>query len=320
MGEAASRAEPSTTAGDFRRGRLHGRAEPMPVRLRRPSVGLRSGAVLTLGLVTDVHFGPDTRFEGRLRKLSAQAPGLLGRFVDRMRDHVRPDLLVNLGDLIEDDRPDVDERRYQRGLELLRRSPGALVNVAGNHDCSHLSAATLRRLWHQPARGPLYRSFDVGDFHFVVLYTHERKDVDITLDHEQLDWLEADLRAAERPTVVLMHHSAAEQDLAGNRWFARAPHIALVRGRHELRALLRRFGRTIAVFNGHLHWNHLFVDEGIPYITVQSLVENVDDDAPGRPAAAYAVARLRSRTLTVEVAGAEPARYQFDLPAPIGAA
>ena len=44
-----------------------------------------------------------------------------------------------------------------------------------------------------------------------------------------------------------------------------------------------------AVFNGHLHWNHLDVIAGIPYVTVQSLIENLDDDAPGRAAAAHAV-------------------------------
>ena len=54
-------------------------------------------------------------------------------------------------------------------------------------------------------------------------------------------------------------------------------------------------GRVRAVFNGHLHWNHLDVIAGIPYVTVQSLIENLDDDAPGRPAAAHAVVRADRR-------------------------
>ena len=71
-------------------------------------------------------------------------------------------------------------------------------------------------------------------------------------------------------------------------------------------------GRVVAVFNGHLHWNHLDLIDGLPFITLQSLIENLDDDAPGRPAAAHAVVRLGKRRIVVEIEGAERARYQFD--------
>jgi hypothetical protein len=67
-----------------------------------------------------------------------------------------------------------------------------------------------------------------------------------------------------------------------------------------------------AVFNGHLHWNHLDLIHAIPYVTVQSLIENVDDDAPGRPAAAHAVVRLSDRRMMVRVAGNDPARYEVE--------
>jgi hypothetical protein len=54
---------------------------------------------------------------------------------------------------------------------------------------------------------------------------------------------------------------------------------------------------------------------GIPYVTLQSLIENVDDDAPGRAAAAWALVEVEARRLTVRVAGLEPARYGFTFPA-----
>ncbi len=81
-----------------------------------------------------------------------------------------------------------------------------------------------------------------------------------------------------------MHHSAADQDLRGNRWFEGSPHLCLVRERRAMRRLFEEHG-VLAVFNGHLHWNHLDVIRGIPYVTLQSLIENLDDDAPGRAAA-----------------------------------
>jgi hypothetical protein len=147
-----------------------------------------------------------------------------------------------------------------------------------------------------------------------VLHTRERKDHDVSLGDDQLAWIEGDLAAHTGPTVILMHHSAADQDLRGNRWFERAPHLCLVRERRRLRAMIEEHGDVRAVFNGHLHWNHLDVVGGVPYVTVQSLVENLDEDAPGRAAAAHAVARISERRVVIEVFGAERCRYQIDRP------
>ncbi|MBW2525952.1 MAG: metallophosphoesterase [Deltaproteobacteria bacterium] len=270
--------------------------------------------MVTFGLVTDIHFGPNTRFEGKLRKLCAQAPDLLAGFVREMADSVRPDFIVNLGDVIEDESRDVDERRYRAALARLQEAPCDVVHVAGNHDTIHLDGATLRRAWGVPAAGPLHYAFDRGPARFIVLRTIEHRDTNITIDDEQLRWLAAELdAAADRPTVLFMHHSAADQNLAANRWFSRTEHIALLEDRAAFRALLRDRGNVVAVFNGHLHWNHLFMADQIPYVTVQSLVENVDDDAPGRAAAAYAVVQLSERKVEVEVRGLEPARYAVEL-------
>jgi hypothetical protein len=78
--------------------------------------------------------------------------------------------------------------------------------------------------------------------------------------------------------------------------------------------MIEEHGDVRAVFNGHLHWNHLDVVGGVPYVTVQSLVENLDEDAPGRAAAAHAVARISERRVVIEVFGAERCRYQIDRP------
>jgi 3',5'-cyclic-AMP phosphodiesterase len=267
---------------------------------------------LTLALISDLHFGPEAHFGGKLRKLTAKAPALARAFVARMNDEVRPDLVVNLGDDIEDESLSADRARYAECVGILRGVTAELVHVAGNHDVIHQSAADLRAAWGLPPEGWLYSSFDRGGFHFIVLHTRERKDLDVSVGPEQLQWLAADLAAHPAPTIVLMHHSAAEQDLRGNRWFEGHPHICLVRERRAIRELFVHHGDVRAVFNGHLHWNHLDLIDGIPFVTVQSLIENLDDDAPGRPAAAHAVARITDKRIVVEIEGAERARYQFD--------
>jgi 3',5'-cyclic-AMP phosphodiesterase len=265
---------------------------------------------LTVGIVTDLHFGPEARFHGKLRKMTHQAPFLARDFVRQMNDEVRPDLVVNLGDDIEDESREADLARYGECQAILREVRAPLVNVAGNHDMVHLNRDDLGRFWQRS--GPLYYAFDQGGWHFCVLHTIERKDVDIRVPEPQLAWLRSDLAGGEEPTVVLMHHSASDQSLDDSRWWPGRAHIALVKERAELRRIFEESGRVRAVFNGHLHWNHLDVVAGIPYVTLQSLIENLDEDAPGRAAASHAVVRLNDRRMIVRVRGNDPARYQVE--------
>jgi Icc protein len=264
---------------------------------------------LTIGIVTDLHFGPEARHEGKLRKLTHEAGDLARAFVRAMNDEVKPDLVVNLGDDIEDESREADLARYGECQAILRTAKAPLVNVAGNHDLIHLNREDMCRFWQHT--GPLYYSFEAGGWHFVVLHTIERQDVEIRLPETQLEWLREDLRGGTGNTVVLMHHSASDQYLEDSRWWPGRAHLALVKERAELRRILEESGRVRAVFNGHLHWNHLDVLAGIPYVTVQSLIENLDEDAPGRAAAAHAVVTLGERGMKVRVRGNDPARYQF---------
>jgi Icc protein len=265
---------------------------------------------LTIGIVTDLHFGPQASYHGKLRKLTHQAPDLARDFVRQMNDEVKPDLVVNLGDDIEDESRDVDLARYGECQAILRGVRAPLVNVAGNHDLIHLNREDLNRSWQRT--GPLYYAFDQGGWHFVVLHTIEKQDVEIRVPEPQLEWVRGDLADGATPTLVLMHHSASEQSLDDSRWWPGRAHLALVKERAELRRMFEESGRVRAVFNGHLHWNHLDIIGGIPYITVQSLIENVDDDAPGRAAAAHAVVRVSARRMVVRVRGNDPARYQVE--------
>jgi 3',5'-cyclic-AMP phosphodiesterase len=266
---------------------------------------------LRFALVTDVHFGPPASFGGKLRKLSHEAGRLTERFVARMNEVDRPDLVVNLGDVIEDENREADQRNYRRFVDILAGLDAPVLHVAGNHDFIHLAEPDLRALWGHD--GALYYSRDVGGVHFAVLHTIETKDVAVRLPEEQLSWLGRDLEQARFPCVVLMHHPASEMVLTGNRWFENAPHICRVAERRKLRSVIEASGKVVGVFNGHVHWNHLDVIAGIPYVTLQSLTENLDDDAPGRPATAWAVCDLNEHRLNVDIHGEESARYQFEI-------
>jgi Icc protein len=266
---------------------------------------------MRFALISDEHFGPTAYFQGKLRKLTAQAGELCQAFVTRMNQEVKPDLVVNLGDVIEDESRSLDLEHYGQFVEIMKQLECPVLHVAGNHDQVNLSDADLCQLWDHD--GALYYSRDCAGVHFSVLRTIEVTDVAIHLPQEQLDWLEQDLAHSALPSVVLMHHPASEMRLDGNRWFEKRPNVCRVAERRALQRLVSQAPRVVAVFNGHVHWNHFDVIAGVPYITLQSLVENLDDDAPGRAAAAHAVVDLDERRMVVRVAGAEPVRYQVEL-------
>ncbi len=265
---------------------------------------------MRFALISDVHFGPEASHQGKLRKLTHQSEELVAAFVRRMRDEVNPDLVVNLGDVLEDESNEQDRVRYARFVALLREIGKPILHVAGNHDTINLSPTELCALWGTSTE--LTYSRDLGGVHFSVLHTIEHRGERIELPEEQLRWLERDLAATSLPSIVLMHHPVSEMRLEGNRWFEKRPHLCRVVERRPAREVIEKSGKVLAVFNGHVHWNHLDIIRGIPYVTLQSLIENLDDDAPGRAAAAHAVCDLDDRRLVINVYGAEQLRYQLE--------
>jgi 3',5'-cyclic AMP phosphodiesterase CpdA len=265
---------------------------------------------MRFALISDVHLGPQASHQGKLRKLTHQSEELVQAFVRRMRDEVNPDLVINLGDVIEDESPEQDRERYGTFVAMLREIGKPVLHVAGNHDTINLSCDELCAMWGTETSVTYSR--DVGGVHFAVLRTIEHRGERIELPAEQIAWLQRDLAATPLPSIVLMHHPASEMRLDGNRWFEKRPNLCRVVERRALREVLEASGKVLAVFNGHVHWNHFDVIAGIPYVTLQSLIENLDDDAPGRAAAAYAVCELDERRLLVNVGGVEAVRYQVE--------
>src|SRR5580765_2776127 len=140
---------------------------------------------LVFALVTDLHFGNEAGYDGKLRKLTSQAPVLAQRFVDRMNEVVHPDLVFNLGDDIEDESRDRDLERYGQCMAVLSRCRAKVVHVAGNHDRINMTEADLLRFWGRSEPGArFYYSFDHAGVHFAILATHETQDVDVRIDDD----------------------------------------------------------------------------------------------------------------------------------------
>ena len=289
--------------------------------------------------VTDLHFGRAEPFKGVARKLTGHAPALTAAFVRDMNRRVRPDFVVVLGDVIEDQNPAADLVCYETATECLAGLEMPVRYVYGNHDLVNLTHRQLLRLTGEPA---LNSSFDTGGWHFVRLHSTvytvpaaspgagmgqaaetlppdegpaaPSGGVELrgTVVGDHLEWLDRDLAAADLPTIVFTHFSAADLDLTGQFWFEDTPDEAMLVNRAEVRAVLESHG--VAMFlNGHVHFNDHTVHNGISYVTVQSLVENATGD--DRPAAAWALIEAGDRGIGITVDGRDPARFTVAHPA-----
>ena len=255
-----------------------------------------------LGLVTDIHHGPDTP----VRRGDVALP-LVDLFVREMRARFRPDVVVDMGDRINDRSPDEDARHLADVVRAVRQVGVSALGLHGNHDVVNLDVPTVTRLLGRRAE---YESVDLGGVHLVLLNSQDpmRSGGGGSLSEAQLAWLEEDLGTAEGPALVFSHHPLDEQDESAHWYFPTHPDCALARDRERARAIMARSGKVRGVFSGHMHWNHAEAIDGIPYVTIGSLVEV--RLSGGQPAGGFAEVALEDGgRLVVDVRGALPLHY-----------
>lgn len=259
---------------------------------------------LRIGLVTDIHCGPDMD-----TRLGSQALPLLERFREEMTRRFRPDLIVDLGDRINDLDREGDRERIRQVRKQLQAIGAPVLSLYGNHDLINVGPAEQRALLSKQGD---YESLDVGGFHLILLNSQDPtfESVGGTLSEAQLAWLAADLASASRPVVVFCHHPLDEQDSSPHWYFRIHPTHALAVNRERARALFARSGRVRAVFSGHMHWNHTEVLDGIPYITVASLVDS--NFTNGQPAGGFSEVLLEEGgRVEVKVRGGLPMEFTY---------
>lgn len=235
--------------------------------------------LLRIGLVTDLHHADKPAHGSRHYRESSDKLAEAGR--QFQRDKV--DVVVELGDFIDAASSDLDtaaavevEQRYLREIQAqFTKLPGEKHHVLGNHCVDTLTKAEFLA---GVGREKSYDSFDVGDFHFVVLDACYRSDgesygrknfswTDANLPAAELAWLKADLKAADdKPTIVFTHQRL--DSLPGQQ-----PDHYTVKNSPAVRAVLEAAGNVLAVFQGHSHKNDHREIGGIHYTTLVAMVE-----------------------------------------------
>jgi len=227
---------------------------------------------VTFGLVADIHYADIDDAIGRHYRDAA------ARLADCVRtmNGLKPDFLVELGDF-----KDLGTSR-EATLVGLKRIEGVFAGFEGpryhvlsNHDFDILTPDEFLSGISNAGqvRAKAYYRFDVRCVTFLVLdgchtsdmrhYSRANPWDDANLPPEQMAWLARELRQAAGPVVVFCHQPIDPEADARHR----------MRNAAEVRMVLERSGKVVAVFAGHQHWGGHCCLNGIAYHTLPAIVE-----------------------------------------------
>ena len=151
-------------------------------------------------------------------------------------------------------------------------------HVIGNHDCDMCSKEQLLT-YHSMKKA--YYSFDVGEYHFIVLdtnyfmengeyhsyeygnYFDESGDKVRTLPYLppfEIEWLKKDLDSTEKPSVIFSHQSLRKGAMR-----------SILNSDAFKEAISNRRSKVVLCFNGHTHLDGVALEDGIYYMHLNSM-------------------------------------------------
>ena len=230
------------------------------------AAGSDAKPLIKVGLMTDLHYADKPPTKTRFYR---EALAKLDEAVEVM-NREKPALVIELGDFID------QANSVDREIEWLRTMESHFARlsmprhyVLGNHCVGTLTKQEFAA--NTKASGS-FESFEAGGVTFVILDSCFRSDgtpysrknfdwKDANVPKDELSWLDSQLSKASGPVIVLAH-----QRLDADKAHA-------VQNAAEVRSLLEKSGKVLAVFQGHSHKNDYQQIAGIHYTTLFAMVE-----------------------------------------------
>jgi 3',5'-cyclic-AMP phosphodiesterase len=216
-----------------------------------------------LAILTDLHHGRDT---GKVR--GPEALGLLAEIVGQIH-LLEPDAVIELGDRLTDENPELDRHRLLELAHEFKRLPYPRHHLVGNHDMlpkTDQEAILSANLGNHVAQ--------FANLTLIFLDTYNGT-TGGAFSMQTLTWLEETLRNCKTSVVVFSHQPLHGQWLEGNPYFESdyRDHSS-PEGSDLARQILENNGNVKLCVSGHAHWfDHRFVN-GIPYITLLGPTES----------------------------------------------
>jgi len=235
--------------------------------------------MIRFGMISDVHYADREPAGTRFYRQSLTK---VQEAIDRMNQE-KLDFAIELGDFKDQDAVpnEANTLKYLTDIEsVFKKFKGPTYHVLGNHDVDGISKQQfLERVENTDIpKTESYYSFSRKGIHFVILdgdftkygkaYDHGNFSWDDSfIPENQINWLKDDLKENRLPVVVFIHQ------MLGN-W----RDVKLeVQNAAAVRQILEQSGKVICVFQGHVHEESYNLINGIPYYSVNAVV---DGDGP----------------------------------------
>jgi len=241
--------------------------------LSAPAAGDPLTTRIRFGIVTDSHYADQDQLRNRYYRESLTK---MNEFVKQMNKE-NVEFIIELGDFKDQGNPSTEEStiNYLRTIEEeFQKFRGDKYHVLGNHDVDSISKEQfLANITNTNiSQESKYYSFDLNGLHFIVLDANFRSDcldydagnydwTDANIPQAELNWLESDLASTSKPSIVFVHQQIDGQ---GENY---------VKNAADVRLILQKGKKVLAVFQGHNHAGHYSLIKGIHYYTLKAMVE-----------------------------------------------
>jgi len=190
-----------------------------------------------------------------------------------------PDFVIITGDLVFGQLyPFEYSVEYRKCYKILQQFDVPTFICPGNHDGYIQTGQDGLKLWEKFI-GPLYYSFNYGDYHFTSINSYDWPARDRWaisyaplqwgghIQEEQMKWIEKDLEqsANAKARFIMLHHNPL-WDTKNDSLLKNGNYT----GREELLRLIEKYNVS-AVFDGHVHYDNVTVKGGTLYITTTTV-------------------------------------------------
>ncbi len=220
--------------------------------------------------ITDFHIGDPRGFAESIKETIGWKS--IKRCIDEI-NIIRPDFVVISGDLVYGQLyPFEYHHEYKICYDMIQKFDVPTFLVPGNHDGYNRILEDGFSYW-QDYFGPLYYSFDYGDYHFQAINSYDMSKIyrltflfiplnwGGSISDEQLNWIEQDLQQHSSKNIIqFMHHNPL--------WNTKED--SLIRKDYENRENLLNLINTYnvdMVLAGHVHWDSVNIENDTIFIT-----------------------------------------------------
>ncbi len=260
---------------------------------------------MKIAIINDVHVEKSLKYQNKVRAASESIMEMFGSFLKNLSTNHKPDLIINMGDLIRSESKEIDLDRYDALIGYYKSLELPVIHLLGNHEIKRMPHNEVEARWkHHGFDQKSYGHRSFGNIDILWLGTDEEAGFYV-LPSEQLAWLETMLRISVKPLLIFIHCPIDDHDVDGNFFYeacdGKTKDKLFLKNQNIVKDLIRSNSNVIAVFQAHLHYFHVHSLEGLPYITCPAMGDNIcAPDIEHTMPEIYTIVTIKDKQLTAK--------------------